>query len=294
MLCRLGIVAVHGIMTYPKPDPSIHVKIPVLTYHGVNVIRNSYADNDHWALASDLETIFAQGFRVIPLSRVVDWRLGLASDEDVSRSVAITFDDGAWFDFYDLDHPTCGLQRSMFNILKDFSARYSNTIHATSFVIASPEARSSLDKSCMIGKDWWGDEWWQKAVASGLLDVECHSWDHVHPNLEKVAQQDQVKGDFGKVRTYTDCDVQFARAGEYMGSILGKRPTLFAYPYGQSSGYAVREYLPKYQSEHGFRAAFTTEPKSVSRSDDIWRLPRFVFGQDWKSPQGLEDILERS
>ncbi|MCW8925187.1 MAG: polysaccharide deacetylase family protein [Xanthomonadales bacterium] len=281
-------------MAFLKPDPSTHVKIPVLTYHGVNVIRNNYADNDHLALASDLETIATSGFRVIPLSRVVDWRLGLTGDEDVSRAVAITFDDGAWFDFYDLDHPSCGLQRSMFNILKDFRARHSNEIHATSFVIASPEARSSLDKSCMIGENWWGDEWWREATASGLLDVECHSWDHVHPNLEKVAQQDQAKGDFGMVKTYMDCDVQFAKAGEYMGGVLGKRPTLFAYPYGQSSGYAVNEYLPNHQSEHGFRAAFTTEPKAVAKSDDIWRLPRFVFGQDWKSPQELEVILQRS
>lgn len=290
----MGIVAASGIITTPEPDPSIHVNIPVLTYHGVNVIRNSYADNDHLALASDLGTITALGFRVIPLSRVVDWCLGRVDDEDVSRAVAITFDDGSWFDFYDLDHPSCGVQRSMLNILRDFNERNATEVHATSFVIASPQARSSLDKSCMVGKGWWGDEWWHQANASGLMDVECHSWDHVHPNLERVAQQDQLKGDFGKVATYADCNTQFARAGEYMGSVLGERPSLFAYPYGKASDYAASEYLPKHQAEHGFRAAFTTEPKAVCRSDDIWRLPRYVFGHDWRSPQGLEDILQRS
>ncbi len=270
------------------------MNIPILTYHGVNVIRNNYAENDHLALASDLETIAACGFRVIPLSRVVDWHQGLVEDKDVSRAVALTFDDGSWFDFYDLDHPNCGLQRSMINILRDFIDQHPTDVHATSFVIASPGARSSLDKSCMIGKGWWGDEWWPEAAASGVMDVECHSWDHVHPNLEQVAQQDQLKGDFGMVKTYADCDAQFARAGEYMGGILGQRPTLFAYPYGQSSSYAVGEYLPKYCSEHGFRAAFTTEPRAVCKSDNIWQLPRYVFGQDWKSPQGLKDILQRS
>jgi peptidoglycan/xylan/chitin deacetylase (PgdA/CDA1 family) len=79
-----------------------------------------------------------------------------------------------------------------------------------------------------------------------------------------------------------------------MASVLaGKRPTLFAYPYGQVSDYAVEQYLPEHAPRHGFRAAFTTEPKPVSRSDDIWALPRFVFGQDWRSTEGLKAILDQ-
>jgi hypothetical protein len=138
------------------------LKIPVLTYHSNNVVQNTYAENEHLALASDLRTISELGLTVIPLSRVVDWHLGYVKDDEVSRAVAITLDDGTWFDYYDLDHPTCGVQRSMMNILKDFQARCPSpqSVHATSFVISSPEARSSLDKSCMIGKYWWGDRWW--------------------------------------------------------------------------------------------------------------------------------------
>ena len=271
------------------------MKIPVLTYHSINVIENSYAENDHMALASDLETIQESGFRVIPLSRVVDWHQGLFSDADVERTVAITLDDGSWFDFYDLDHPTCGVQRSMINILRDFQEKdpASRGVHATSFVISSPEARSSLDKSCMIGKDWWGDEWWQEAALSGLMDVESHSWDHVHTELDHIAQQDQIKGDFSQVKTLEDCEVQFAKASDYIASVLElKKPSLFAYPYGQASEYAVTEYLPNDQARHQYRAAFTTEPKPVSRSDNRWLLPRFVFGHDWKDPQGLIEILK--
>jgi len=272
------------------------MQIPVLTYHSINVIRNAYAGNDHLALESDLKTISELGFRIIPLSQVVDWHQGELTDEEVSRTVAITFDDGSWFDYYDLYHPTCGMQRSMFNILKDFQdqSETPESVHATSFVISSPEARSSLDKSCMIGKDWWGDQWWLKAQNSGLLDVECHSWDHVHTELDQVAQQDQLKGDFSKVDSLMDAEFQFVRAGEYIGQVLdGKRPTLFAYPYGKASDYVVNEYLPGFRSRHQFRAAFTTEPKAVTKSDSIWLLPRFVFGHDWKSPQGLTEILEK-
>ena len=267
------------------------MNIPVLTYHGVNVMRNTYAENDHLALASDLHTIANLGFRVIPLGQVVDWHQGMVQDADVSQTVALSFDDGSWFDFYDLEHPSCGMQRSMINILEDFNGQSPAKVHATSFVIASPEARAALDTSCLIGQGWWGDEWWRQAAASGVMDVECHSWDHVHPKLDEVAQQDQVKGDFGMVKTYTDCDAQFAQAGAYMETRLGKRPSLFAYPYGQVSGFATDEYLPKHRAEHQYRAAFTTQPKAVSKTDNVWRLPRYVFGQDWNTPQGLKEIL---
>jgi peptidoglycan/xylan/chitin deacetylase (PgdA/CDA1 family) len=275
---------------------SIHLKVPVLTYHSNNVIKNTYVENDHLALAADLQTISELGFKVIPLSRVLDWHQGLLSDNDVSHTVAITFDDGSWFDYYDLDHPSCGVQRSMINILRDFNGRNDTSYeaHATSFVISSPEARTSLDKSCLIGKDWWGDQWWVDAVSSGVVDVECHSWDHVHTELEYVAQKDQIKGDFSQVKNFTDCEVQFTRAGEYIGEVLkGKRPTLFAYPYGSASQYAVDEYLPGYQSSHQFRAAFKTAPKAVSKKENIWSLPRFVCGLDWATPQGLKEILRQ-
>lgn len=272
------------------------MKIPVLTYHAINVITNDYAENDHIALASDLETIHSLGLTIIPLSRLVDWQQGELSDVEVSRSVAITFDDGSWFDFYDLDHPSCGMQRSMFNILKDFNARTETTrpAHATSFVISSSQARDSLDRSCMVGKDWWGDQWWPEAASSGILDIECHSWDHVHPELDQVTQREQLKGDFRQIKTFADAEIQFGKAGEYIGTVLaGKRPTLFAYPWGQVSDYVVDEYLPQNRSVHRFRAAFTIAPRAVSRADNQWLLPRFVFGRDWKSPQGLTRILEQ-
>ncbi len=187
-----------------------------------------------------------------------------------------------------------GKGRSMFNILRDFQVQgqASRSVHATSFVISSPQARSSLDKSCMIGKDWWGDQWWPDAASSGLMDVECHSWDHVHSELEHIAQQHQHKGDFSQVKSFMDSEFQFAKASEYIGKILGgKRPTLFAYPYGTASDYVVTEYLPKFRARHQYRAAFTTEPRAESKTDNVWLLPRFVFGQDWQSPGGLKDIL---
>ena len=71
----------------------------------MNINGDTYAKNDHLAFASDLGTIRDMGFRVIPLSKVVDWHQGTLPDKDVFQTVAITLDDGSWFDYYDLEYP---------------------------------------------------------------------------------------------------------------------------------------------------------------------------------------------
>lgn len=125
-----------------------------------------------------------------------------------------------------------------------------------------------------------------------MIGIESHSWDHNHPDLDHVAQRDQLKGDFRNIDTFADCDVQVAGSADYIaGRLNGARPTLFAYPWGQASEYLRREYFPGYRDRHGFRAAFTTDPKPVSKTDSIWALPRFVFGRDWKSPAQLAGLL---
>lgn len=269
-------------------------QVAVLTYHSMNISGNRYAENDHVALASDLETIDSLGMRVIPLGDVVDWHQGRRGWESVEGGVAITLDDGAWFDYHDLDHPTCGPQRSMFNILRDHAdtSPRPGGIHATSFVIASPQARDSLDHSCMIGAGWWGDDWWPAAEHSGLMEIASHSWDHLHPQLETVAQREQLKGDFREVNTEADCRAQFEDSAAYISKVLGgKRPGFFAYPWGQASRYASGEYLPGRRSSHGYRAAFTIDDRHVTRADNRWLLPRYVCGRDWQSPAQLERIL---
>lgn len=272
--------------------PGHSERVAVLTYHSMNISGNRYAENDHVALASDLATIDALGMRVLPLNDVLEWHQGKRRWDTVENGVAITLDDGAWFDFHDLDHPGCGPQRSMFNILRDHAATRPGGVHATSFVIASPQARESLDQSCMIGAGWWGDDWWLEADRSGLLEIASHSWDHLHPQLERVAQQDQHKGDFRHVNTEADCRAQFEDSARYISEVLdGKRPRFFAYPWGQASPYAAGEYLPRMQARHGYQAAFTIDDRHVSRDDSRWLLPRYVCGRDWKSPEELERIL---
>ena len=166
----------------------------------------------------------------------------------------------SWFDFYDLDHPTCGPQRSMLNILRDFQKEVGPNaqpgLHVSSFVISSPDARNELDKKGLIGKGWWGDEWWLQALKTNLMGIECHSWDHNHPDLGRVAQREQRKGNFRVIDTYEDCHMQVAKAGDYIQTMLNNvRPGFFAFPWGQASEYILNGYLSEHQARHGFLAA---------------------------------------
>lgn len=268
------------------------MRVPVLTYHSINVHGNDYASNDHVALAADLRALHADGWRVVPLAAVVAALLDEADPATLERGVALSFDDGAWFDWHDLDHPTCGMQRGFAGILRDFAAATGAPVHATSFVIVSPQARTILDRTCMIGRAWWGHEWWPLAQREGLIAIENHSWDHNHDTLPQTAQRDGRRGTFRSIETWAEADAEIRVAADWLDALLAPhRGSLFAFPYGESSDYLVREYLPHCTDEHRLRAAFGTAPAPVTARSDRWNLPRYVCGEHWRSPAELARLL---
>jgi len=266
------------------------MRVPVLTYHSNNVSGNDYASNDHVALAEDLRRVARLGLRIVPLATVVDALLGDVAASAVERAVALSFDDGSWFDWHDIDHPTWGPQRGFAGILRDFAAETGAAAHATSFVIVSPEARAALDRTCLAGRGWWGDEWWRAAQAEGLLAIESHSWDHNHPTLPRAAKD--RSGTFRTIDSYGEADAQIRQAADWLDAFLApRRSRLFAFPYGETNDYLLRDYLPLRAGEHRLRAAFGTEPAPVTRGSDRWNLPRYIAGAHWNEPAGLERLL---
>ncbi|WP_300614784.1 polysaccharide deacetylase family protein [Dokdonella sp.] len=271
------------------------MRATILTYHALNIAGNGYSDNDHVAFATDLDRIHALGRRIVPLDWIVEERLG-RSDRDLSDAVALTCDDGSDFDYFDIDHPAYGRQRSLFNALIDFRRRHGvdaqPDLHLTSFVIASPAAREVLDRRCLAGRDWMRDAWWRAALASRLMAIENHSWDHNHAELPETAQRDQVKGTFRSIDTHADADAEIRQASDWLDARCPSRATsLFAYPYGETNDYLTGEYFPHHASEHRLRAAFGTEPAPVDAGSDLWNLPRYVCGHHWSTPGELERIL---
>lgn len=276
-------------------------KIPVLGYHSHRVLGNIYDVNDHIALFQDLRTIHAQGFRIVPLQWVVEWVLGEREDSLMDKTVAISFDDGMDFDFYDFPHPVYGLQRSFFGILRDFQAEFGSlgqsSVHASSFVIASPVARREIDAHSLEGRNWMTDGWWREANSSGLMGIYNHSWDHNHPDVEKICEENQIKGSFEVIDTYTECQVEVAEAAKYIQQKISPAwPDIFAYPWGQSSEYLRETYFPQFFDQHRTIAAFAAGGGYVTKVSSRWNLPRFgsaaPWPEGWNSTERLIQILQ--
>jgi peptidoglycan/xylan/chitin deacetylase (PgdA/CDA1 family) len=276
------------------------MKAYVLTYHSHRILGTEYAANDHIALRADLETITASGCSIVPLDVIVE-RVRAPAAASSARYVALTFDDGPSFDLDDVVHPDFGPQRSFANIMRDFrdtrGADAQPRLHATSFVIASAEARLQMEETyereyTYVAPGSLSDDWWNRAIDGGLISIANHSWDHLHPGIRSVAHSRQARGDFALVTTFEDADAQILAAMRYIDSrTSGRAAPYFAFPYGTFNAFLTDRYLPARAHEVCLDAAFTTEPRPIVGGESVWCLPRYVSGHHWKSPQELERIL---
>lgn len=268
------------------------MRVPVLTYHAMNIDGNDYGNNDHVAFREDLAHLDRLGFEVLALHEIVG-QLGKPGGFGARRIVGLACDDGSDFDFRDLEHPTHGMQRSMLNVLRDFRRERPGAqprLHVTSFVVVSPEARRRLDETCMVGRGWWNEDWWAHAVATGLMGIGNHSWDHNHETLDRARPCEMKRGTFVSVDFASAAEYEIAQAGEYLARAAPNASArLFAYPYGECNDFLVGSWFPAAAGR--FDAAFTTQPGYIGAESNRWQLPRFTCGLDWKSPAGLDAIL---
>jgi peptidoglycan/xylan/chitin deacetylase (PgdA/CDA1 family) len=274
------------------------LKALVLAYHSHNIGGAGYGDNDHVAFASDLATLTEAGARIVPVTRIAEGLAAGRIDGNGETLVGLTFDDGPVFDFEDFVHPRFGPQKSFVNAMLDFrraNGAAQPYLAATSFVIASPAARLAMERAEECGytfiEGWLADDWWQRAEASGMLAIGNHSWDHVHPVPESIATGSQERGDFARVDNYRDADREIRAASDFINSVTGGRCETFAFPFGHTNEYLVRDYLPKHRGEHGLVAAFGTGGRGVRADDSVWDIPRAVCGHHWKSPAELRELL---
>ena len=265
--------------------------IAVLAYHSQDIGGNAYDVNDHVALAEDLRRIAASGVPVVSAASVVQ---ALAARTPLPvRAVVLTCDDGAMLDFVDVEVPVHGLQKGFHRIVRE-SGIGEGAGRMTSFVIADPDARATLERSCLDGARWLGEDWWPRAVADGGWHLGVHSWDHHHPTLARYAGLPASAAEFRGVDSHAEADRQVRAAAQYLRArAANPGDRLFAYPYGNWTDYLAADYFPHHAGEHGMLAAFTTEPDFVHAGSNRWRLPRFVCRQHWRTPEDLAAILRR-
>ena len=258
----------------------------ILTFHSHNVAGGDYATNDHVALDATLAHLERRAIPVLRLLDVARRLRGGAFAQLPARFACITFDDGSAYDWRDLEFPGHGVQRSMRSILE------SHGRHATSFVIASPQARREIGQTALGDADLMTDSWWREAQASGLMDIGTHGWNHVHPAVSEMAARPELVEHFERIDNAADADLQVTRAfGSIRAQAGGDSALLFAYPYGQVSAFIADTYLP---DQERIVAALAVEPKPVHAKTNPWRIPRYVCGLDWKSESGFDALLSEA
>ncbi len=264
----------------------------VLTYHSGNIAGNDYASNNLLAFREDLRVIRRLGLCIIPLRTLVDALIERSSNRLPERVVSLTFDDGLDFDFLELVHPSHGLQPSVAGIMREFATEFDLPVHATSFVIASPEARMQIANREMLGHQWISDSWWRQAVASGRFHIGNHTWDHVSPSVRYHATEKERRASSQFIDNPVAAALQIRQAREYIERIApNPGSALLAFPYGDYSAFLVDDYLPDPRLGHGTVAAFTGRPGVVTPQSNRWTLPRISCGKDWTSPEGLTALL---
>ena len=266
----------------------------ILTFHSHNVAGGDYATNDHVALDATLTLLERLRVPVLRLLDVVRALRAGAFARLPERFACITFDDGSDYDWRDLVFRGHGPQRAMGTILRAHSRRllglaWTKRAHATSFVIASADARREIAATALGDAALMTDTWWREAQSSGLLDIGTHGWNHVHPAVSEMSARPELVEHFERIDNPGDAEVQVGRAFESIRARAGGDAALvFAYPYGQVSAFIADEWLPRQDRVLG---AVTTEPTPVHAGTNPWRIPRYMCGPDWSSDAGLEKLL---
>jgi hypothetical protein len=212
------------------------MKVAVLAYHSQNVNGSTYATNDHVALATDLSLIRRRGIPVLPLGALVAAWLGPARDQLPPAAVALTCDDGTLLDWEPFDHPSEGMQTPFREIVAAHARESAVSAKGmlTSFVIASPDARREIDAGCYAGYPLSDERWWAEAQREGTIDIENHSWDHVHACVSVVAKLSSAGRLCGHFDLAGCGSANPAQRRLHRSRAFDDRTchVLFAYPYG--------------------------------------------------------------
>jgi peptidoglycan/xylan/chitin deacetylase (PgdA/CDA1 family) len=256
---------------------------------------NDYANNDLVAFSEDLLLLQRLGWRVVPLDWVIQTLLKCAH-YDLSRCVVLTCDDGVDFDYWDLDHPQHGPQKSFYNRLQDVQRHNVGMgfgqLELSAFVIASPMARQTICQKGLGGLNWMSEDWWASAQKSGLMRIQNHSWDHNHEMLEDYAVDQMKRGDFFQTNNSIRAEYQILKAKHYLDEFIQPhRTNAFAYPYGHVPTYLSDEWFPAHGVQAGIEMALGCGGEPVTAASSRWNMPRYVCGDHWKSPGDLERIL---
>lgn len=212
-------------------------RVSILVYHRFGPVVADDMTVRTEVFEGQLRLIEQRGYRIVPL-KILLAALGDAPDGVLpERAVVLTVDDG---------HRT--VYSDLFPLLKRYR------IPVTLFVY--PSAISNADYALT-----WAQLTEMKA--SGLVDVQSHTFWHPNFNVERKRLAPAEYGRF--------VHDQFTRSKTLLEQRLGGPVDLLAWPFG-----IYDEQLMQWATAAGYRAAFSIERRPATRTDKPMALPRYL------------------
>jgi peptidoglycan/xylan/chitin deacetylase (PgdA/CDA1 family) len=234
-------------------DHTARLRIPILVYHRFDPASAGLTTITTRDFESHLNYLAENGYRVIRLRELVDFLLGHAPAPP-PRSVVMTVDDGHRSVYTEL-FPLVKKRRILVTLFI-----YPSAISHASYALTWPEL--------------------QELTASGLFDVQSHTY--WHPNF-KIERRRLDPRKYQEFVTF-----QLTQSKATLERMLGCRVDLLAWPFG-----IYDDELIQMAAHSGYVAAFTIERRPVRESDSIMALPRFLI-EDSMDKKAFGRMLERA
>ncbi len=240
----IGIVLFVSLMPLPAVSAPVPVparsgfQVPILLYHRFGPAVTDGMTVTDKVFESQLSYLRANGYRVIPLHRLVDCYLGKAPAPP-PNSVVIVVDDG---------------HRSVYTDMQPLVRKYNVPVTLFIYPSAISNARYAMT--------------WQQLrelKKGGLFDIQSHTY--WHPNFGKEKKK------LRPMEFERFVDVQFRKSKEKLEKELGGPVDMLAWPFGLPPD----RYLVEKAQRDGYKVGFTIVRHPVSPTDTPMLLPRFLI-----------------
>lgn len=215
-------------------------EVPILLYHRIGPSVADSMTITTSTFESHLRFLRDNGYRVIPLRRLVDYHLKKAPAPP-PKSVVIVEDDAH-----------ASVYSQMLPLVKKYN------VPVTIFVY--PSAISNA-KYAMT----W--EQLRELKKTGLFDFQSHTY--WHPNFKQEKKR-MKPTEFDKF-----VDMQLNKSKSKLEKELGGSVDMLAWPFGIHDDFLIGK-----AAGAGYRATFTIVRRHVRGSDDPMKLPRYLIGNN--------------
>jgi len=216
-----------------EPPP---LSVPILLYHRLGPVHADEMTVTTPVFEAQLKLIQERNYKVVPLQALMA-ALGDSAATLPERAVVLVADDG---------HRT--VYTDMFPLIQRYK------IPVTLFIYPSAISNASYALT-----------WEQLAEmkASGLVDVQSHTFWHPNFNVERKRLAPPAYERFTQD--------QLVKSKSALEQRLGGKVDLLAWPFG------IRDdQLDQWAQAAGYVAAFTIDRRPVTRADKPMALPRFI------------------